>query len=205
MPPSLTRDLLEHASARVADFSRLRYWIVGGDTCPAAVHALMADVVRKPLLEICGMTETGFYCISPPHGPSKPGSIGQAMMGVAVRVVTESGADAAPGEVGRVLVRTPDMMVGYWNDTLATHSPGQTRPRSIGVDGRLRRRPGTLRPKACPAPVIGFMIAVGKAMKPAMFQKPIDFSGDTAIQRLLPGVFSLRAAADSPVPTRQNR
>ena len=120
-PPSLTRDLLEHAAARAADFSRLRYWIVGGDTCPAAVHALMADVVRKPLLEICGMTETGFYCISPPHGLSKPGSIGQAMMGVAVRVVTESGADTAPGEVGRVLVRTPDMMVGYWNDTLATH------------------------------------------------------------------------------------
>ena len=120
-PPSLTRDLLEHASARAADFSRLRYWIVGGDTCPTAVHALMTDVVRKPLLEICGMTETGFYCISPPHGPSKPGSIGQAMMGVAVRVVTESGADTAPGEVGRVLVRTPDMMVGYWNDTLATH------------------------------------------------------------------------------------
>ena len=120
-PPALPRDLLEHAAARAADFSRLRYWIVGGDTCPAAVHALVADVVRKPLLEICGMTETGFYCISPPHGLSKPGSIGQAMMGVAVRVVTESGADTAPGEVGRVLVRTPDMMVGYWNDTLATH------------------------------------------------------------------------------------
>ena len=42
-------------------------------------------------------------------------------MGVAVRIVTESGADTAPGEVGRILVRTPDMMVGYWNDTLATH------------------------------------------------------------------------------------
>jgi acyl-coenzyme A synthetase/AMP-(fatty) acid ligase len=94
---------------------------VGGDKCPAAVHALVADVVRKPLLEICGMTETGFYCICPPHGPRKPGSIGQAMVGVAVRIVTASGADTAPGEVGRILVRTPDMMVGYWNDTLATH------------------------------------------------------------------------------------
>ena len=120
-PPALTRDLLEHAAARAADFSRLRFLLVGGDKCPAAVHALVADVVRKPLLEICGMTETGFYCICPPHGPHKPGSIGQAMMGVAVRVVTESGADTAPGEVGRILVRTPDMMVGYWNDTLATH------------------------------------------------------------------------------------
>jgi long-chain acyl-CoA synthetase len=120
-PPGLTRDLLESESARAADFSRLRYWIVGGDKCPAAVHALVADVVRKPLLEICGMTETGFYCICPPHGPRKPGSIGQAMVGVAVRIVTASGADTAPGEVGRILVRTPDMMVGYWNDTLATH------------------------------------------------------------------------------------
>jgi len=32
------------------------------------------------------------------------------------------------------------------------------------VDGRLRRRPGTLRQEACRDRVIGFMIAVGKAV-----------------------------------------
>lgn len=120
-PPGMTRDLLEHPAARDADTDRLRFWIVGGDVCPPAVHALMSDIVGKPVLEMCGMTETGFYCISPRHGPRKPGSIGQAMMGVAVRIVNEHGADAAVGEVGRIHVRTPDMMVGYWNDTLATH------------------------------------------------------------------------------------
>ena len=38
----------------------------------------------------------------------------------------------------------------------------------LGVDGRFRRRPGTLRQEACRDHVIGFMITLGKAVKPAM-------------------------------------
>jgi long-chain acyl-CoA synthetase len=77
-------------------------------------------VLGRPLLEMCGMTETGFYTVNPPAGPVKIGSIGSAMRGVAVRLVDEQGDDVPPGQIGRVIVRTPDMMIGYWNDTLTT-------------------------------------------------------------------------------------
>ncbi|WP_439623647.1 class I adenylate-forming enzyme family protein [Gemmata sp.] len=120
-PPGVAFDLLDHAAARGADHAALRAWVTGGDKAPPALHRRMAEVVGRPLLEMCGMTETGFYAINPPGGPIKVGSIGLAMRGVAVRLVAPDGNDVPPGEIGHIVVRTPDTMVGYWNDTLQTH------------------------------------------------------------------------------------
>lgn len=120
-PPGVAYDLIDHPGAAGTDHAGLRAWITGGDKAPPALHHRMAEVVGRPLLEMCGMTETGFYAINPPCGPVKVGSIGLAMRGVAVRLVAPDGTDVPPGEVGHIVVRTPDMMVGYWNDTLQTH------------------------------------------------------------------------------------
>jgi long-chain acyl-CoA synthetase len=118
--PGLAFNLLDHPAA-ATDHSALRFWVTGGDRAPQELHRRASEVVGKPLLEMCGMTETGFYAINPWAGPVKPGSIGLAMRGVAVRLVAPDGGDVPPGEVGRVVVRTPDLMAGYWNDTLTTH------------------------------------------------------------------------------------
>jgi acyl-coenzyme A synthetase/AMP-(fatty) acid ligase len=119
--PGTATDFLDHSAANRRDFSRLRFWITGGDKAPAALHDRMTTITGKPLLEMCGMTEAGFYAINPPGGPVKVGSIGLAMRGVAVRLAAPDGNDVPPGEVGHVFVRTPDLMIGYWNDTLLTH------------------------------------------------------------------------------------
>lgn len=119
-PPGVAFDLIDHPGA-ATEHSGLRVWITGGDKATPALHRRMAEVVGRPLLEMCGMTETGFYAINPPCGPIKVGSIGLAMRGVAVRLIAPDGNDVPPGEVGHIVVRTPDMMVGYWNDTLQTH------------------------------------------------------------------------------------
>jgi acyl-coenzyme A synthetase/AMP-(fatty) acid ligase len=39
---------------------------------------------------------------------------------VALRLLDAHERDVPPGEIGQVVVRTPDTMVGYWNDTLAS-------------------------------------------------------------------------------------
>ncbi|MGL5097642.1 MAG: AMP-binding protein, partial [Planctomycetia bacterium] len=119
--PGMAIDFVDHPAAAAADHARLRYWITGGDKVPPLLHRRTAEVVGRPLLEMCGMTEAGFYAINPPTGPIKVGSIGLAMRGVAVRLTAPDGSDVPPGEVGHVVVRTPDLMVGYWNDTLQTH------------------------------------------------------------------------------------
>ena len=66
------------------------------------------------------MTETGPYAMNPPFGEKRVGSVGVPPIGVALRLVDVNENDVPPGEIGQVIVRTPDTMVGYWNDTLAT-------------------------------------------------------------------------------------
>jgi acyl-CoA synthetase (AMP-forming)/AMP-acid ligase II len=47
-------------------------------------------------------------------------SAGQSSLGVDLRVVGDDGNDAAPGEIGEILIRSDAMMLGYWNNSIAT-------------------------------------------------------------------------------------
>jgi acyl-CoA synthetase (AMP-forming)/AMP-acid ligase II len=47
-------------------------------------------------------------------------SAGQAFLGCDIRVARTDGGDAAVGEIGEVLIRSPGLMTGYWNNTTAT-------------------------------------------------------------------------------------
>jgi acyl-coenzyme A synthetase/AMP-(fatty) acid ligase len=67
-----------------------------------------------------GMTEVGFFAITPPRGEVRQGSVGRPMEGCMVRIVDELGSEVPAGEVGELLVRTPNTMFGYWNDTIGT-------------------------------------------------------------------------------------
>ena len=120
-PPGQTLEFVERPEAAGVRHDQLRFWIVGGDKCPAGLHNQVAQVMGCPLLEMLGMTEVGFYCITPPQGPMKIGSVGQPMSGIVVRLVDEFGQDVPPGTVGRILVGSAELMVGYWNDTLRSH------------------------------------------------------------------------------------
>jgi fatty-acyl-CoA synthase len=46
----------------------------------------------------------------------KPGSAGRPALNVETRIVNESGADVAVGEVGEILHRSPQLMRGYYHD-----------------------------------------------------------------------------------------
>ena len=67
-----------------------------------------------------GMTEVGFFAIAPLDAEIRPGSVGQVMQGCQVRIVDELGSEVPQGSVGELLVRTPNTMFGYWNDTIGT-------------------------------------------------------------------------------------
>jgi long-chain acyl-CoA synthetase len=66
------------------------------------------------------MTETGMYALMPPFGRKKPGSIGLPFYGVQVCLVDAQGNDVRAGQVGEVVVHSPLMMDGYWNDSAQT-------------------------------------------------------------------------------------
>jgi amino acid adenylation domain-containing protein len=46
---------------------------------------------------------------------AKPGSVGKAIPGTEVYLLSAEGTPAAPGEVGTLYVRGPHVMAGYWN------------------------------------------------------------------------------------------
>jgi acyl-CoA synthetase (AMP-forming)/AMP-acid ligase II len=112
--------LLGHPLARAVSHASLRFWICGGDRVLPVAHQLARDVLAKPLREMLGMTEVGFFAITSLDAEIRPGSVGHVMQGCQVRIVDELGSDVPQGTVGELLVRTPNTMFGYWNDTTAT-------------------------------------------------------------------------------------
>jgi len=120
LTPNLLATALAHPLASSASERRRALWLIGGDRMPPALHATFRSTLGYEPVELCGMTETGPYAMNPPFGEKRVGSVGVPPIGVALRLVNVDDNDVPPGEIGQVIVRTPDTMVGYWNDTLAT-------------------------------------------------------------------------------------
>lgn len=116
----VTPGLLKHPAAREASHAAMRYWICGGDRVLPGTHELAREVLGRPIFEMLGMTEVGFFAITPPQGEIRTGSVGKLMQGCMVRIVDDEGGEVPTGEVGEIMVRTPNTMLGYWNDTMGT-------------------------------------------------------------------------------------
>ena len=112
--------LLGVPAARTVSHASLRYWICGGDRVLPVTYQLARDVLDRPLREMLGMTEVGFYAITPLGDEARPGSVGKVMQGCMVRIVDDMGSDVPHGTVGELFVRTPNTMFGYWNDTMGS-------------------------------------------------------------------------------------
>ncbi|SAI58095.1 malonyl-CoA synthetase [Bordetella ansorpii] len=71
----------------------------------------------QTILERYGMSETVMLTSNPYHageGERLGGTVGKPLPGVEVRVVDDAGAPLAPGEIGNVQVRGPNVFSGYW-------------------------------------------------------------------------------------------
>jgi malonyl-CoA/methylmalonyl-CoA synthetase len=66
------------------------------------------------ILERYGMTETGMITSNPLAGVRAPGTVGHPLPGVSVRIVDDEGNACAPGVIGGVQVRGPNVFAGYW-------------------------------------------------------------------------------------------
>ncbi len=118
--PHALHQVVHHPDARREDFTGVRLCISGGDRVPLALHRAFQRLTGLEVSEQCGMTETGMYALNPPLGRKKCGSIGLPFYGVQVCLVDALGKDVRAGEVGEVVVHSPLMMDGYWNDSAQT-------------------------------------------------------------------------------------
>jgi len=118
--PGALSQVLAHPSIGDCDFSALRICLAGGDRVPEKLHRAFHELTGVHLTEQCGSSEVGAYSLNPPFGRKKQGSIGLPMYGAQVCILTPEGDDVAAGEMGEIVVSSPLMMDGYWNDTALT-------------------------------------------------------------------------------------
>jgi len=106
----------DERAAAVAGFRRMRLMVSGSAALPASVHEEWFRLTGQQLLERYGMTEIGMALANPYHGERRPGSVGQPLPGVEVRLVTEAGdVVAAAEQPGEIQVRGPGVFREYWD------------------------------------------------------------------------------------------
>ena len=91
--------------------------MAGSSVVPRAlIDAVHARGV--PLGQIYGSTETGpmTVALTAADARRKAGSAGWPCFPDSIRLVDAGGADVAPGAVGEILVRAPNVMRGYWRE-----------------------------------------------------------------------------------------
>jgi long-chain acyl-CoA synthetase len=95
----------------------VRLCISAGAIMPATLNREFEEFFSVPLLDGYGITETStMVTMNWPAGGRVLGSCGIPLPGLAVRVIEPaSGTDARPGTEGELIVRGPNIMLGYHN------------------------------------------------------------------------------------------
>lgn len=94
----------------------LRFVVSGGSALPAKILYAFQEKFGIPLVEGYGLSEASpVVTLNPLDGSGKPGSIGFPIPGVEVKLVDDNMKEVAPGEIGEIAVRGPNVMKGYFN------------------------------------------------------------------------------------------
>ncbi len=119
--PAMINMVLNHPAIDEFDLSGLRRIIYGAS--PISVPVLEQLIEKLPgcgLAQAWGQTELAPLAtiLRPEHhvvGGSKLRSAGRATYGVKVKVVDQDDNEISQGEVGELIVKGPNTMLGYWN------------------------------------------------------------------------------------------
>ncbi len=118
----------------------VRLAISGAASLPADVAARFESAFGVPVWQGYGLTEAApAVATSLGTGRNRPGSVGQPLPGVSVRLVDESEQDVLAGDPGEIWVQGPNVFPGYWRDPDASAevltATGWLRTGDIGVLG----------------------------------------------------------------------
>jgi long-chain acyl-CoA synthetase len=119
LPSALFGLVRDHGAAR-DDFRSLRLCISGGDKVSGELEREFCALAGFEIHETYGMTEIGIATINPPRGTNRVGSIGPLAPGFTASIRNAEGREVPAGTEGRMWIKAPSNMVGYWNRPDAT-------------------------------------------------------------------------------------
>lgn len=122
-PPTVWISLLRHPDFATRDLSSLRKVYYGASIMPVPVlQELRARLPNAGPYNCYGQTEIAPMAtvLKPHEHEARPASAGRPVFNVETRVVNEAFEDCAPGELGEIVHRSPQLTVGYWDKPAQT-------------------------------------------------------------------------------------
>lgn len=116
--PTLWVALTNHPDFATRDLSSLRKAYYGASIMPGPIVERLQDKLPELGLYNCfGQSEMGPLCtvLDPEGHQDRPASAGRPVLFTELRVVEADGNDVAPGELGEVVYRSPQLCHGYWD------------------------------------------------------------------------------------------
>lgn len=119
--PTMLSILLAVPRPEGLDTSSLRYVICGAAALPLDIFERFEEAFDLRILEGYGLTEaTCVSSLNPYWGIRKVGSIGLPLRGQPMKIVDDNMNELPPGEFGEIVVKGPNVMMGYYNNPEAT-------------------------------------------------------------------------------------
>lgn len=123
--PTMYWAILKYVEETGYDISEIKEHLIvptsGGAPMPVEVIKDFERVFGKRILEGYGLSETSpLACFNHFERPSKPGTVGQAIMGVDVRCFDDDDNEVSRGSRGEVVIRGTNVMKGYYKRPEAT-------------------------------------------------------------------------------------
>ena len=128
--PTMVNAVLNHPDVEKYDLSSIRRLVYGASPMPLEVLKKGLSRWGTIFSQGYGMTETAplltgldtweHIVDGTPEQVRRLNSVGKEALGVEVRVVNAGDEDVLPGEIGEIVARGPNIMLGYWRMPEAT-------------------------------------------------------------------------------------
>ncbi len=132
--PTFYTRLIDHPGLTHEATAHMRLFVSGSAPLLSETHRRWRETTGHAILERYGMTETNMITSNPYDSERRPGTVGFPLPGVSLRIADPGGgAPLAPGAVGVIEVKGPNVFKGYWRMPEKTAS--EFRPDGFFITG----------------------------------------------------------------------
>jgi long-chain acyl-CoA synthetase len=113
---TLFNALLQHPLFNTLPMDKLRLAFAGGMAVQSTVAQAWQERTGLAIVQAYGLTEASpAVCVNPLNQKHFTGSIGLPLPETEIRICNEDNEVVAPGGIGELWIRGPQVMQGYWN------------------------------------------------------------------------------------------